>query len=193
QLLDELDALEFHQLRVPLDAAIQREADLPRLRERIGILDRRLVHQVILRDARVTLGDLQFRRREIARAIEPGLTIHAGRGDDERLAFPAAHRLPHPGIDRRLAGILEVHVPHGARPWPTTGATSTPIPITTVQAIKPARNAFRMLKDTSASAAKYTATTRDVKNVQSLHTVLGARCSARPGRSRILYPHYWRA
>ena len=46
QLLDELDALEFHQLRVPLDPAIQREADLPRLGERVRILDGRFVHRM---------------------------------------------------------------------------------------------------------------------------------------------------
>src|ERR1043165_5797670 len=40
QLLDELDALEVHQLRVLLEAAVERHADLPRLRERPPILHR---------------------------------------------------------------------------------------------------------------------------------------------------------
>src|ERR1700682_3828452 len=58
QFLDELDALELHQTRVPLDAPIQRHADLPRPGEGVWVRDGRLVHQVIWRDTRVTLGDL---------------------------------------------------------------------------------------------------------------------------------------
>src|ERR1700682_2366918 len=57
QFLDELDALELHQTRVPLDAPIQRHGDLPRPSEGIRVRDRRLVHEVIWRDTRVALGD----------------------------------------------------------------------------------------------------------------------------------------
>ena len=51
----------------------------------------------------------------IAGAIEPGLIVQAGDGDDERIAFPLAHRLPHPRIHRRGTGIGHVDVAHGAR------------------------------------------------------------------------------
>src|SRR5687767_12291295 len=47
QFLHELDALELQQLRVRLDAPIQRHADLPRPRERTRILQRRLVPDVV--------------------------------------------------------------------------------------------------------------------------------------------------
>src|SRR5688572_9638840 len=39
QLLDEFDALELHQLRVRLDAPVQRHADFLGAREGLGILD----------------------------------------------------------------------------------------------------------------------------------------------------------
>src|SRR5689334_12372536 len=60
QLFDELDALELHQLRVRLDAAIQRHGDLPRPRESVRIFDRRLVPDVIGAAHRVTLGHFQL-------------------------------------------------------------------------------------------------------------------------------------
>ena len=45
QLLDELHALELHQLRVSLDPAVERHADLPGLREGLRVLDRGLVRR----------------------------------------------------------------------------------------------------------------------------------------------------
>ena len=63
---------------------------------------------------RVALDDLQLVAVMIAGAIEPRLIVEAGDGDDERVAFPHADRLPHPRIDRRRAGILQQDVAHRA-------------------------------------------------------------------------------
>src|SRR5690348_3371905 len=59
QLLDELDALEVHDLRVLLEPAVERHADLPRLREHVGILDGRFVGEDVRRRPRPALDDVQ--------------------------------------------------------------------------------------------------------------------------------------
>src|SRR3954447_19036157 len=79
QFLDELDALEVHQLRVLLEAAVQRHADPPRPRERLGIGHRRFVADDVGRGPRVALGDLELIAVEIAGAIEPGAVVEAAR------------------------------------------------------------------------------------------------------------------
>src|SRR5262245_42488386 len=59
QFLGELDALELEHLRVLLETAVHRHADLPGLREDALVLDRRLVHHRIRRQERVPLDDVQ--------------------------------------------------------------------------------------------------------------------------------------
>src|SRR3954470_8677894 len=115
QFLDEFDALEVEQLRVLLDAAVERHADLPRPRESLRILDRRFVGNDVRAGAREPLDDVQLIAVEIAGAIEPGLIVEALGIDDEALAFPLADRLSHPRIDRWRPWILQIDVTDGAR------------------------------------------------------------------------------
>src|SRR5690606_24641843 len=47
KLLRELDALELEKLRVRLDPSVERQGDRPRSLEHLGVVDRRLVLEVI--------------------------------------------------------------------------------------------------------------------------------------------------
>src|SRR5215471_7632192 len=60
QVFSPWHAFVFEQLNVLLDAAIEREADLPRPRVDVWILDRRLVHHVIRADRGIALDDVEF-------------------------------------------------------------------------------------------------------------------------------------
>ena len=55
---------------------------------------------------RVALDDVQRVAVIIARAIEPGLIVETGHVDDQRVAFPAAVRPSHPGVDRDSAFVF---------------------------------------------------------------------------------------
>src|ERR1700677_2837567 len=55
KLLGELDALEFEQLGVVLDPAIEGHTDLPGTRKNLRVLNRGLIHDVISADGCVTL------------------------------------------------------------------------------------------------------------------------------------------
>ena len=61
----------------------------------------------------VALGDLERFAVVIAGAIEPALIVESAGLDDER-AVPLPDRLPHPRIDLRRTGILQIDVPDGA-------------------------------------------------------------------------------
>ena len=71
QLLRELDALVFQELRVLLEPAVERHAHLPRTREHVRILDRRLVLDHVRRERRVALDDVQRVAVIVAGAVEP--------------------------------------------------------------------------------------------------------------------------
>src|SRR5207244_12802376 len=115
QFLHELYAFEVEELRVLLDAAIERHADLPRPRERVRILDRGFVRDDVGTRARQAFHDVQLIAVEVAGAIEPALIVEALRIDDERFAFPLADRLAHPRIDGRRSRVLQTHVTNPAR------------------------------------------------------------------------------
>src|SRR5688572_13248183 len=61
QLFDKRLALELHQLNVALHPAIQREADLPRARKHLRVVDRRLVPQVVRTRRGQPLDDVRLR------------------------------------------------------------------------------------------------------------------------------------
>src|SRR5262249_5554129 len=82
-LFHERHAIELHQLHVLLDAAIKREPNLPRPREHLRIVDRRFVLQMVRRNRREPLGDLQHVAVVIADAIQPGVGVEVRRLDDE--------------------------------------------------------------------------------------------------------------
>ena len=96
------------------DVAVERHGDLPRPREDLRVLDRRFVLDVIRLRHGVALGDLERFAVVIAGAIEPALIVEAAGLDDERAAVPRPDRLPHPRIDLRRPGILQIDVPDGA-------------------------------------------------------------------------------
>ena len=77
QLFDELDALEFHQLRVAVVPSIERQLNLPGARKHLGILDRDLVVDHVRTDRREPLHEAERLAVEIAGAVEPGLIVEA--------------------------------------------------------------------------------------------------------------------
>src|SRR5215471_18706483 len=84
EFLRELDALELEQLRVGLDSLVERQRDLPRPRERLWVLDRRLVLKMIITLQGVALGDLELVAVVVAGAVEPSLVVVARDFDHER-------------------------------------------------------------------------------------------------------------
>ena len=50
----------------------------------------------------------------VAGAIEPALIVESVGVDDERPSLPASDRLPHPRIDLRRTGVLQINVADGA-------------------------------------------------------------------------------
>src|SRR5262245_9708252 len=71
----EFEALVRQHLRVFVQPAIQREADLPRRGEYVGILDRGLVSDVIGTDRGIALHHVQRVAVEVACTVEPRLAI----------------------------------------------------------------------------------------------------------------------
>src|SRR5262249_18013930 len=70
QLFDELDALEVHQLRVLLEATIERHRDLPLPGKDLWVFDRRLVADHIRRGPRIAFDDMELVTVEVAGTIE---------------------------------------------------------------------------------------------------------------------------
>src|SRR5437762_8335806 len=95
---DERHAVVFHELHVLLESAIERHADFPWPREHFGILDRRLVRDVVRIDPSVALHHVQLIAVEISRSIEPGFVIEIGHIDNQCLAVPMAAGPTHPEI-----------------------------------------------------------------------------------------------
>src|SRR5262245_65979436 len=84
QLLREFDALEFEQLGVRLQPAVERHADRPGPRKRLRVLDPRLVVEVVPAGReRVALGDGERIAVMIAGPIEPRQIVEALDLDDE--------------------------------------------------------------------------------------------------------------
>src|SRR5215510_15135003 len=77
ELLGKLDTLELEQLDVRIDSPVERHRDLPGPLERLRILDRGLVLDVILVDELVALRDLHHGAVVIAGTIEPRLVVVA--------------------------------------------------------------------------------------------------------------------
>src|SRR5689334_14354182 len=107
QLFNELDAVEFDELRVLFTTSIEGHADLPGAREDIRILNGGFIPNDIRAGPRVALDDMQRVAVEVPRTVEPRLVVESLCVDDERLAFPAANRLPHPRVELRRPWIFE--------------------------------------------------------------------------------------
>src|SRR5437773_11392877 len=71
QFFHELDAFELHKLHIPVDAAVQRHADLPWARKDVLVLYSRLVVQPIGTGCGDALDDMQFITMVIADPVEP--------------------------------------------------------------------------------------------------------------------------
>src|SRR3989442_1136693 len=115
QLLDELHALEIHELRVLLQTPVEGHADLPRAREDFGVFDRGLVREDVGARAPVAFNDMQRVAVEVTGSVEPALIVEARHVDDQRVSFPVADRLAHPRVYRSGAGIFQIDVANGAR------------------------------------------------------------------------------
>src|SRR5262249_24912469 len=113
QLFGKLYTDILEKLGVLLDTSIQRQADLPRACEGLGIFDRRLVQEMIRACCRVPLHDVQLVAVKISRPVEPGVLVETGYVDDKRLSFPVTPRAPNPELTRTL--FRAVHVDDAAR------------------------------------------------------------------------------
>src|SRR5438552_5942087 len=98
ELFRELHTLEFQGLDVRLHASIQRHADLPRTRKHLRVVDRGLVDQMVWRQGRVTLHDMQSVAMEISGPVEPGFVVLSGHVNDQRVTVPTSDGPAHPGI-----------------------------------------------------------------------------------------------
>ena len=80
------------KLADPIRASLtsERHADLPRPREDLGILDRRLVANRVRIEHGVALDDVQGVAVKVARLVEPRQVAQVRDVDDERVALPAA-------------------------------------------------------------------------------------------------------
>src|SRR5438046_2635709 len=88
ELFGELDALEFQCLTVRFDAPVQGHADFPWTCKHLGILDCGLIHQMVRRNRRVTLYDMQLVTVEISGAVEPGFIVESRHVNNQGVAFP---------------------------------------------------------------------------------------------------------
>ena len=79
-----------------MEAPVHREGDLPRPREDVRILDRRLVLHVVRPLRRPALDDVQGIGCVVAGPVEPAIAVEAPDVDDERVALPLAVRPAHP-------------------------------------------------------------------------------------------------
>src|SRR5262245_3807432 len=95
ELFDEFDAAILHELRVRLQAAIQRHGDSPRAGKGLRILDRHLIVDGVWADRREALDQVQRVAMEIPGPVEPVLAVEVRHIDDQRVPFPVAHGMPH--------------------------------------------------------------------------------------------------
>src|SRR5712691_11727056 len=112
QFFHKLYALEIQKLRVLLLTPVERHGHLPGTREDLRVLDGRLVRDHIRAGARVTLHHVERVAMIIPGPIEPGLVVHSGYVDHQRVAFPVADRLPHPGVDGSSARVFHIDIAH---------------------------------------------------------------------------------
>src|SRR5436309_11280656 len=98
ELFRKLDTLELQGLDVRLHTPIQRHSDLPGTRKHLRILDRGLVHQMIRRQRRVALDDMQGVAVKVTRAVEPGFIVESGHINDQGVSVPTSDGPAHPGI-----------------------------------------------------------------------------------------------
>src|SRR5437899_12904930 len=98
ELFRELHALEFQGLNVRLHTSIQRHADLPGSREHLRVLDRGLVHQMVWRQGRVTLHDMQRVAMEISGLVETGFIVYSGDVNYQRVSVPSSDGSCHPRL-----------------------------------------------------------------------------------------------
>ena len=82
----------------------QRHADLPGFREDLGILDGGFVLDGIGVEHRISLGHVQRIAVKIPGHVEPRLIVVVRDLHHQRVAFPAAARIPHPGVDPSCSG-----------------------------------------------------------------------------------------
>src|SRR5688572_30847796 len=98
QLFHKLYALVFEELRMLLDAAIQRHAHLPGARKHFRIFDRDVVLKDIAADGRVAFDDVERVTVKIAGAIEPCLAVERVDIDHEGVSLPWSARPAHPCV-----------------------------------------------------------------------------------------------
>src|SRR5580765_6210262 len=75
QFFREFRALEFHQARILFNVPVKRHADLPGLGKNLGVLNGRLVGQLVLVQQSVALDHMQGVAVKIAGPVKPGLVI----------------------------------------------------------------------------------------------------------------------
>jgi hypothetical protein len=73
-----------------------------------GSFDDDFVIESVLTARRVPLDHVQFVAVEISCPVELGQIVETGDIYDERISFPAADRMPHPGINGTLRSIPHV-------------------------------------------------------------------------------------
>ena len=66
-------------------------------------------------DRREALDQVERVAVEVAGPIEPVLAVEFLHVDDQRIALPAARRMPHAGVSRRALDLVEVNRPRGVR------------------------------------------------------------------------------
>src|SRR5262245_22503401 len=92
QLFDKRHTVEFDELNIRLYTAIEREADFPRPRKHLGILNRRFVLEVVRTQRPVAFDHMKVRAVEISCTVEPGMVREPRHVDNERIALPVAIR-----------------------------------------------------------------------------------------------------
>src|SRR5438128_830526 len=108
QFFNELYALEFHELGVVFDAAIQRHTDFPGPRKHFWILDRGFVHQGVGAARSITLHHMYSVGVEISGPVEPSLIVEACYVDDERIPVPSPVGPSHPTVDGSLLRLAHI-------------------------------------------------------------------------------------
>src|SRR5262245_11469774 len=96
ELLNELHALEFQDLRVLLQPTIKRHTELPGPREHLRVLNGGFVGERVETERRVTLDQMQGIAVEVPGPVKPGLVVQAGHVDDQSVPLPATDRMSHP-------------------------------------------------------------------------------------------------
>src|ERR1700691_6153135 len=98
QFFGELHTLEIHQPGVLFHMPIQRHPDLPWTGKYLWILDRRFVPKNVRAARSVAFDHVQRVAMIIPRPVEPRALVQSGDVDHQRVPFPVAYRLSHPGI-----------------------------------------------------------------------------------------------